>query len=150
MISTRILNAILIFTAGALLCGALLLRLGDTREEGSITIQTPQGTIKAHLADTQNERSKGLSGTDTLAPGTGLLFVFHIPGTYGFWMKDMHYPIDIVWIDETKTVVSITPEATVESYPEVFYPPRPVQYVLELNAGDAADREIHVGTQLQF
>ena len=45
------------------------------------------------------ERSQGLSGRPNLAAGTGMLFVFEQAGSYAFWMKDMRFPLDMVWID---------------------------------------------------
>ncbi len=102
------------------------------------------------IADTDELREKGLSDTPYLKRQTGKLFVFDQPGVYGFWMKDMHYPIDIVWIDEALTVVGVTLHASPESYPAVFYPPVPVLYALEVNADEAAGDNLAIGVQLHL
>jgi len=87
------------------------------------------------IADTPKEREQGLSGRDSLPKENGLFFVFDRPDYYGFWMKEMKFPIDIVWFNEKKEVVGITRNLKPESYPKVFYPPQKIKYALEVNAG---------------
>ncbi|MEK7584928.1 MAG: DUF192 domain-containing protein [Patescibacteria group bacterium] len=106
--------------------------------------------LKLELADTDTTRTKGLSGRASLPSDTGLLFVFDRAGTYGFWMKEMNFPIDIVWINEAKQVVGITKNLTPESYPQVFYPPEPIKSALEINAGAAEKLGIKKGDQLSW
>lgn len=148
---TRIRNVyILILIAGALLFGALFARVHTGRVLEESTITTPRGEIWVTLAQDQASWEQGLSGTKSLEANTGKLFIFDKPDTYGFWMKDMRYPLDIVWIDETQTIIAVTADAIPESYPEVFYPPKPVLYVLELNAGEAAVEMLSPGTQINI
>ena len=145
---TRILqnkHAIYILIALGALFGVLFLL---SRETGHRVIVGPY-TIPVVLADTPKLRTRGLSGTERLAPGTGMLFVFDTPGTHGFWMKDMRYPLDIVWIDPTLTVVGVT-TAYPQSYPEIFYPPTAVAYVLEVTAGEAKAMGIEIGTVVRL
>jgi len=99
----------------------------------SVTIGTT--TLTALIADTPQKRRVGLSGRNTLAQDTGMLFVFPDSDIRSFWMKDMLFPIDIIWIDTQKEVVHITRGATPDSYPQTFPSLTPVQYVLETNAG---------------
>jgi uncharacterized membrane protein (UPF0127 family) len=89
------------------------------------------------LAQTPAEQEQGLSGTASLPANTGKLFVFEHPDMYGFWMKDMNYAIDIIWFDENLKIVGIAKNTTPKTYPNVFYPNKNSQYVLEINAGDA-------------
>ncbi len=58
--------------------------------------------ISAEVADNQAEQARGLSNRDSLAPDAGMLFVFEQPGRPGFWMKDMLFNLDIIWIDGAK------------------------------------------------
>lgn len=106
--------------------------------------------IPITIADTSVLRQQGLSGTVSLAKGAGKLFIFDTPGTYGFWMKDMAYPIDIVWIDANKEIVEVTNTVLPESYPKVFYPTSPVLYVLELNAGEAGILGLKPAIKINF
>ena len=52
-------------------------------------------------------RLKGLSIKNTLNESEGMLFPFDTPGEYSFWMKDMKFPIDIIWIDSNYKIVYI-------------------------------------------
>lgn len=104
--------------------------------------------IPVTIADTPEEQQQGLSGTALLPTDTGKLFVFNTPGNYGFWMKDMHYPLDIIWIDSTMRVVGITTDIRPDTYPTVFYPPQDVSYVLEVNAGFSTAHHLEVNQLL--
>jgi uncharacterized membrane protein (UPF0127 family) len=148
MIDTRIqLKRIYILGAiGALLFGVLLLR--SDRVPPHVTAGEMQ--IPVTIADSPAQRERGLSGTESLSKGTGKLFIFERPGTYGFWMKDMQYPIDIVWIDAGWKVVGVAAQVLPESYPEMVYPPSEVLYVLELNAGEASGDNFKPGALLDF
>ena len=55
--------------------------------------------IPVDLAITPNQQAKGLSFRNTLNANQGMLFPFHTPGDYSFWMKDMKFPLDILWIN---------------------------------------------------
>jgi len=92
--------------------------------------------LQLEIADTDAERILGLSGRESLPAGMGLLFVFEEPGMHGFWMKDMKFAIDIIWLGENYEVLGIEKNVSPQTYPEVFYPPQPVKYVLETNPGE--------------
>lgn len=104
--------------------------------------------VNAFVADSDDERSLGLSGHAPLKPREGMLFEFDEDGMYGFWMKDMLFSIDIVWLSIDGTIVSIVSHASPESYPTVFKPDRPARYVLELPAGTAATLGVKIGDRV--
>jgi uncharacterized membrane protein (UPF0127 family) len=79
-----------------------------------------------------------------------MIFVFGEAGKRGFWMHNMAFPIDIVWVNENKIVIGVTPDVSPETYPNIFFPPEPVKYVVELNAGYAEENNIASGTPLTF
>ena len=116
----------------------------------SLGIGVPGGTIHAAIAATEAERERGLSGRQSLPKDSGMLFVFQSAGVYGFWMKDMNFPIDMVWIGADKKVSGVAPGVSTSSYPQIFYPQAPVLYVLELASGDAAKMQIAPGVKLVF
>lgn len=116
----------------------------------SPTVEAPLGRINIEIASTSASREQGLSGRTSLPPDAGMLFVFENPGVYGFWMKDMSFPIDIVWITEAKTVAGVTSRLSPETYPNVFGSPLAILYVLELNSGGADKYGIATGTKLVF
>lgn len=94
---------------------------------------------------TDADRRAGLSGHAPLEAHEGMLFVFDKADLYGFWMKDMTFPIDILWLDENKQVVHIVSNAAPDSYPAVFTPKRPSRYVLEVSAGTVERLGVNIG-----
>lgn len=118
--------------------------------ESTINIQTPKGSIKAIIADTEVARQHGLSDRIDLPLDHGMLFVFPNLSKQGFWMKDMHFPLDIVWIDEQKEIIGIDRDISPETFPNVFFPSKQIKYVLELNAGQAKAFGLEIGIKVDF
>lgn len=92
-------------------------------------------SLIVEVVDTPETRSKGLSGHKPLQNNEGMLFVFEKPGFYGFWMKDMTFAIDILWLDEDFKVVDAWLNASPGSYPKTYTPKNKAKYVLETNPG---------------
>jgi uncharacterized membrane protein (UPF0127 family) len=109
-----------------------------------------QYTYTLDTADTDFLRERGLSYRQKIDPYTGMLFVFEKPGVYQFWMKDMNFPIDIVWLDTDKKVVYIEHSLSPETYPHAFGPHTPVRWVVELPAGAVEQGSLSVGDILSF
>lgn len=102
------------------------------------------------VADTTLLRARGLSGHAPLGKGEGMIFVFSEDDTYGFWMKDMLFPIDIVWLDAEHRIVDVKKDALPASYPEVFTPARPARYVVEIPAGFFEEHHLKMGDTLEI
>lgn len=116
-----------------------------------VVIQIGDTDVVAPVMDTPEQRAQGLSGWDTLPDGEGMLFVFPEDGYHAFWMKDMKFPIDIVWISKDGVVVDTQRGVSPETYPEYsFVPQMPVRYVLELPAGWLNQYEVDVGARVEF
>ena len=82
------------------------------------------------------ELERGLSGTDSLPADHGMLFVFPNDSKWAMWMKDMKYPIDMVWLSSVRQVVYTVKNAPPSSYPNAqFSPPVDSRYVIELPSG---------------
>jgi len=96
-------------------------------------------TFKVEIADTDEERRRGLSNREPLESARGMLFIFEEPAQYQFWMKDMLFPIDIIWIDQSWQVAGIARDIGPETYPLKFSPSLPVRYVLEVNSNSSID-----------
>ena len=109
-------------------------------------------TVEVEFADTDAKRELGLSYRDVLLPGHGMLFVFDSPDTYGFWMKDMSFSIDMIFADKERKIVTIYKDVSPDSYlknpPDIFYPTSPIVYVLEVAAGFADENGVAEGTQI--
>ena len=95
--------------------------------------------IVVEIADTDATRAQGLSGRPSLETSHGLMFIFDKPGIYGFWMKDMYFPIDIIWIGKDGKVAGIERSINPDTYPRVFYPPMSIRSVLEVNVNSGID-----------
>ncbi|MEO5950525.1 MAG: DUF192 domain-containing protein [Candidatus Saccharimonadales bacterium] len=109
------------------------------------TIRIGDGIYTSQIANTEALREKGLSGTTDLRSNQALLFVFDSDRKWPIWMKDMNYPIDIVWLDKDKKVVYIVTNAPPDSYPyTIFTPNKEARYVVELPAGTAMQKAIKV------
>jgi uncharacterized membrane protein (UPF0127 family) len=113
-------------------------------------IHAPGGDIYIEIAETPDQQTLGLGGRDSLPANQGMLFPFSQPGVYSFWMKDMNFPLDMVWIDANKKVAGVTADISPDTYPNTFNPPSQISYVLELNAGAAVKFGITSGTILKF
>ncbi len=107
-------------------------------------------TINIMVANTDAERMQGLSGKDDLAENEGMLFVFDNEGYYGFWMKDMNFPIDMAWLDKNKKIIHVESNVSPATYPQVFNPPAPSLYVLETSAGFLGKNNIKIGDIVAF
>ena len=109
-----------------------------------------QKEIQVALAQTSTEQEQGLSGTSPITENQGLLFIFPNESTPSFWMKDMNYPLDIIWISADKKVVDITPNLKPATFPKTFASKAPILYVLEVQAGFAEKNNIAIGTSVSF
>jgi uncharacterized membrane protein (UPF0127 family) len=111
-----------------------------TSLEGKVEVRIRNQIIVADTAADEASRGKGLSGRDALGVNEGLLFRFDTPDYQVFWMKDMKFPIDIVWIAGTRIAgfeENVPPPApgVAEKDLALYTPPEPVDKVLELAAG---------------
>jgi uncharacterized protein len=96
---------------------------------------------------TDELRRKGLSNRDSLCENCGMLFLFQEKENYSFWMKDMRFPIDMIWLRDNK-VVDISQDISHKSK-SVHTSKEKVDKVLELNANAVTRCKIEVGTKLK-
>lgn len=146
-----IMKNIFLIVFGILLV-LVLLKLGsrvqrDNSNFGKLEIVGK--VLDVEVVDTDNDRQVGLSGRLAL-PRDGMLFIFQTPSKYSFWMKDMSFPIDIIWFDKDWQVVYVVERASPSSYPERFAPSMDAQFVLEVESGFASSTQIKIGTQAKF
>lgn len=99
-------------------------------------------------ATSDRAKAKGLGGRVYLPDNRGMLFVYDEDGKYCFWMKDMNFPIDILWLDESRRVIHIAAHVPPESYPSEICPPADARFVLEVRAGLSQESGVDVGSQL--
>lgn len=108
-------------------------------------------TFKITKATSDKDRQVGLSGRTSLASDAGMLFVFDKPDFYAFWMKEMKFPIDIIYIRDNRIVTiyrNVVPPKSKEENPPVFRPEEPANAVLEISAGLSEKYKFKKGDQV--
>lgn len=135
--------------------GLLTKRLGNSTEASAQKKEVAVGTARvlAEVAETPEERAKGLAGRAQFGESEGMLFVLPKNSFPSFWMKDMKFPIDIIWVDEEKVVKihkDVQPEPEKKEADFTLYrPDSPVDYVLEVTAGFSDKNSVKVGDKLE-
>jgi uncharacterized membrane protein (UPF0127 family) len=118
-----------------------------------VPLTLPSGTVlQAEVMVKDEDRAMGLMFRPSLPKDRGMLFVFERTDFHGIWMKNCRFPIDILWLDEERTIVHVAeavPPCKAEPCP-VYSPLRRAAYVVELNAGQARREKAVVGAALAF
>ena len=125
----------------------------QTKESTQITVKDL--VIKVKIADEPKEQQTGLADNSSLALDEGMMFVFDQSKRNTFWMKDMKFAIDIIWIDDQKKIVDIAPNVPPEpnkGEKELtrYKPKSDAKYVLEINAGLSSLHNLQIGDQVSF
>jgi uncharacterized membrane protein (UPF0127 family) len=108
-------------------------------------------TYQLDVATTEMQQEKGLGDRDTMPINHGMLFTYKTPGRYCYWMKGMRFPLDIIWFNAQKRVVKIEQNLQPNTYPKTYCPAdKNIQYVIELNAGQAAEAHLQLDQQVKF
>jgi len=113
-------------------------------------VQIGDKNISVDIADDDCKRDFGLSGKISMGEDTGMIFTFKKTGNYGFWMKDMNFPLDILWIGDDFKVVGIEKDISTSTYPESFGEKYFARYVLEISAKYCDKNNIKVGNKIIF
>jgi uncharacterized protein len=109
--------------------------------------------LVADIAATDEQRTKGLSVKDRLGENEAMLFVFDNEAEHSFWMKNMKFPIDIIWLDSDKTIVHIEHNlqpCSFELLCPTYKPNVESLYVLETVGGFAEKYDIVKRTMVEF
>lgn len=110
--------------------------------------------INVEISDTPEKRNKGLSGRGSIASDSGMLFVFDNPTKPRFWMKDMKFPIDIIYISNQKVVdllKNIPPPSPNQSDDTLllYEPVTIIDQAVEVNGGFVSSHGISIGDTVQ-
>ena len=121
--------------------------------KGLGSISTPAGTtIFVEIADSPDTRAQGLMFRPSMAPDRGMLFLFPESGDHAFWMKNTLISLDMIWLDQSGTILHLEANVPVctrkdDGCPRYQSPHKSLQ-ILELNAGMAKKLDLAVGKQL--
>ena len=119
-------------------------------------VRIGDAAFSVDLAVLPEERQQGLSGREFMAESSGMLFVFEEESQLHFWMKEMMFPLDIIWIDAQCQLLEVAenvprpPPGTSNSEIPRVQSPSPALYVLEINAGMAAGAGLSAGDAVRF
>ena len=118
-----------------------------------VNITVNDQILIADISATPEQRTKGLSVKDTLAENEAMLFVFDVEAEHRFWMKDMKFPIDIIWISRDKIVVDIEHNlqpCDLGLFCSSYEPEGDSLYALETVGGFAGKHRVVKGTPVEF
>lgn len=124
--------------------------LDDAFERDVLVIAASQHAcyrFDVYLAVTYEQQKRGLMFVRELPQTTGMLFIYPRTDYYSMWMKNTFIPLDIAFATETGTIVNIARHTEPQSLKSISSE-RPVNYVLELNAGVTERLKIQSGSQL--
>ena len=107
-----------------------------------------QARFTVELADDEAERARGLMNRESLPASAGMLFVYPKPRMVGFWMKNTLIPLDMIFLDQSGTVVKIHENAIPNDESAIFGGDN-ILVVLEINGGLARKMGITVGSQMR-
>lgn len=135
-----------------------LLFMGHVRQTLQSRALCARGTHLLYLSDpivvsvlrTQEEHRRGLSGRNELPPDEGVIFDFGMDGAQHFWMKDMRFSLDMIFLDGDWSVIKIFTNVPPDSYPETFDSPDETRYALEATSGFVERQQLTVGTSLRM
>lgn len=120
-------------------------------KEAEAYLITPSGDtihrLDIEIAESDYERETGLMYRRSMEEDQGMLFIFDNEEPRGFYMKNTYIPLDLIFLDSNRRVVSIYPNAQPESM-ETIRSEQPAQYVLEINAGLAEHWDLQPGDSL--
>lgn len=138
--------------AGTIFLGSIFMfsQLRADVNKPEILLKLPNKNISLIVVNTREDKMRGLGGIDSLPNDSAMIFVFNEADRYGIWMKDMKFPIDILWLDENYKINHIESNVSPLTYPKVFIPPTNSMYILEVNTGFVENNGLKIGKVLNF
>ena len=130
--------------------------VSSTVTSNDLHYATTTGTIGGQkftlqIADTPAKQQLGLGQRDQLGARDGMVFVYNQPSTdLCYWMRDMHFSLDIMWLDSQRKLIYLVPDLSPATYPQAYCPSTPAQYVVEINAGLAKTLNVGLGSQIDL
>jgi uncharacterized membrane protein (UPF0127 family) len=109
-------------------------------------------SFNVSIANSEKDREIGLSETKSLDQNQGMLFLFNNPGYYSFWMKNMKFPIDIIFINNDQ-IVTIHDNAQIikaQENPMLYTPTQSSDKVLEIQAGLSEKYNFKIGDKVKY
>lgn len=143
--------SIIVIALGVII--ALYMKTLAKRESTTAVLRVGQASYQVATLDTVASQAMGLSGLPTMAENVGALFVFGTVDPRYFWMHDMRFSLDVVWIRDGVVIglqENIPHPAANDGQIARFQSSEPCNWVLELNAGQIAKQGIKVGDTVEL
>jgi uncharacterized protein len=118
-----------------------------------VPLTVGSATLAVEIRDTDEERALGLSYREFMGQDEGMLFIFSSPQSVTFWMREMRFDLDMIWIRENKVVeIAAKVPAPNETDPvaKTITPKEKVDAVLEVHSGWAEKNGVNVGDVVSF
>jgi uncharacterized protein len=142
----------LILMALLLISGAML--FNAPKQSEVIEVRFPSGArLQAEVADTPEKLLFGLAFRENLPEDVGMILLFEESGLHKVWTKGFKFPVDLIWVDESKQIVHVLEGAQPcidDPCPWQGPPPENARYILEVGKGFIQRAEAVVGTELVF
>ena len=120
----------------------------NLKEITLVNSENKQVKIYAEVVDNESARDQGLSGREKLPENQGMLFVFDSDQVLSFWMKDMKFSLDMIFLDSNYKIIDINENAqpcpSIKNCP-IYIAKNPGKYVLEIDAGLAKKNNLKIG-----
>jgi uncharacterized membrane protein (UPF0127 family) len=125
-----------------------LVLLASRIQSGSAQMHLQAKKYTLEVVSNGVEKQKGLGGLVDMPQDQGMLFLSDTSNNQCYWMKDMHFAIDIIWLSAEKKINYIEHNVQPKTYPKSFC--HPAKYVIELNAGEAAYNRLKLNQAIKF
>lgn len=122
--------------------------IAQFRNYSQIQVRIKDEQFYLYEAESDLQKQNGLSNTTQLEPQCGMIFYFDEPDYHSFWMKDMNYSIDIIYLDQNNEVVDIISNADPSSFPNSFKPQEKSRKVIEINGGESKKIGLKLGDKI--
>lgn len=112
-----------------------------------IRVKIKNKTYTLFVADTKEKKGKGLSNIPSIKNNQGMIFIFDKSDYYNFWMKDMNFPLDFIFLQDNKLVdflLNVSPD----TYPQTFTSKIPADRIIEIKTGEI--KKIKIGDEVKF
>lgn len=146
----RIITGAVVVFFLAILFLVIILSRDTSTTKTKVTINNK--TFNVFIAKSDIEKQVGLSSKNKISENQGMLFLFDKPAYYSFWMKEMKFPIDIIYIENNKvvTIISSVKPSSNSTNLSIYTPKKKADMVLEINAGLSEKYNIHEGTTINI
>ncbi len=118
----------------------------------NVTVKIDKRSFKLMKADTFIKRAIGLMYRKSIPKDGGMLFILKRASRQGIWMKNMKFPIDIIWVDGDMSVCDITHSAELchRINCKIYRPRRSAKFVLELKSGSCKRFKIKTASKVEI